>query len=84
MDNDEEWNVFLKDHPIFTLPKSVSGPSGKGNISLELSLNTLPSFTELDPNEDGPTPSGRRQVMVITEQCASTRTTSSLTLFQEL
>ena len=65
MDNDEEWNVFLKDHPIFTLPKSVSGPSGKGNISLELSLNTLPSFTELDPNEDGPTPSGRRQVMVI-------------------
>ena len=65
MDNDEEWNVFLKDHPIFTLPKSVSGPSGKGNNPLELSLNTLPSFTELDPNEDGPTPSGRRQVMVI-------------------
>lgn len=65
MDNDEAWNAFLQDHPIFSLPKSVSGPTGKGNLSLELSLNTLPRFTDINPNDDGPTPSGRRQSMVI-------------------
>lgn len=65
MENDEEWNAFLQDHPIFSLPKSVSGPDGRGNFSLELSLNTLPSFTEFSPNNDVPTPSGRRQTMVI-------------------
>ncbi|CAL1701451.1 unnamed protein product [Somion occarium] len=65
MDNDEDWNAFLRDHPIFSLPKSVSGPTGKGNNSLELSINTLHHFTDLDPSEDAPTPSGRRQVMVI-------------------
>ncbi len=65
MDSEEDWNSSLRGHPIFALPSSVSGPAGKGEVSLELSLNTLPNFTNIDPNDDGPTPSGRRQVMVI-------------------
>lgn len=66
MEGEEDWNAFLKDHPVFSLPKSVSGPTGGGEVSLELSRNTLPRFTsDLDPSDDGPTPSGRRQVMLI-------------------
>ena len=65
MDTDEDWNSLLSSHPIFALPKSVSGPTGKGKSSLELSHNTLSDFTNLDPDNDEATPSGRRQVMVI-------------------
>ncbi|KAI0796551.1 nuclear pore component-domain-containing protein [Abortiporus biennis] len=68
MDAEEDWNAFLKDHPVLSLPKSVAGPAGKGEVALELSMNTLPNFTsDLDPVDDGPTPSGRRQVMIIRE-----------------
>lgn len=65
MEKEVDWNALLKDHPIFNLPKSVTGAAGKGEASLELSLSSLPEFTEIDPEHDGPTPSGRRQVMVI-------------------
>ncbi|EKM59400.1 uncharacterized protein PHACADRAFT_114086 [Phanerochaete carnosa HHB-10118-sp] len=64
MEGEEDWNVFLRDHPIFTLPKSTSTPTYKDQTSLELSLNTLPEFAKADRNSDGPTPSGRRQVIV--------------------
>ena len=63
MDGDEDWNAFLDDHPIFKNGKS--GLSSKDEISLELSLNTLPDFTSDDIHAEGPAPSGRRQVMVI-------------------
>ncbi|KAH8106097.1 nuclear pore component-domain-containing protein [Cristinia sonorae] len=65
MDTDEDWSSLLQGHPILSLPKSVSSPVGKGKSILELSHNTLPDFTSSDPESDEPTPSGRRQVMVI-------------------
>lgn len=65
MNNDDDWSKILNDHPIFSLPKSFTGPTAQAEASLELSSNTLPNFTHLDPADDGPTPSGRRQVMVL-------------------
>ena len=65
MDGDEDWNAFLKDHPIFKNGKGGTGLSSKDAISLELSLNTLSDYTTDDLAVDGPMPSGRRQVMVI-------------------
>lgn len=62
---DDDWSDVLNDHPIFTLPKSINGPTGYTKSSLELSTNTLRSFRSVDPQEDGPTPSGRRQVMIL-------------------
>lgn len=57
----------LEAHPIFSLPKSFSGPlSSKEKSWLELSTSTLPNFKDVHPTmEDGPAPSGRRQVMVL-------------------
>jgi nucleoporin NUP82 len=65
MDGDEDWSKILDGHSIFSLPKSFRGPTAQSETSLELSTNTLPSFTHVDPAEDGPTPSGRRHVMVL-------------------
>lgn len=65
MNNDDDWSKILNGHPIFSLPKSFTGPTAQAEASLELSSNTLPNFTHLDPTDDGPTPSGRRQVMVL-------------------
>lgn len=65
MDGEEDWNAFLRDHPVFSLPEDVSAAPSKEELSFELSLNTLPNFTTADPSDDGPTPSGRRQIMVI-------------------
>ncbi|KAF9469037.1 hypothetical protein BDZ94DRAFT_1182915 [Collybia nuda] len=65
MNNDDDWSKILSNHPIFSLPKSFTGPTAQAEASLELSSNTLPNFTHLDPADDGPTPSGRRQVMVL-------------------
>ncbi|GLB33650.1 putative nuclear pore component [Lyophyllum shimeji] len=65
MDPDNDWSDVLSGHPIFSLPEVFTGPSPRAEVSLELSSNTLPSFTQLDPTEDGPAPSGRRQVMVL-------------------
>ncbi|GJE84496.1 nucleoporin nup82 [Phanerochaete sordida] len=65
MDGEEDWNAFLRDHPIFALPKTASPATGKRQTSLELSLSTLPEFTKVDPESDAPAPSGRRQVMVM-------------------
>lgn len=65
MDTEDDWSSVLHDHPIFSLPKSFSGPTAQKEDSLELSTNTLPYFTHVDPHDDGPTPSGRRQVMVL-------------------
>ncbi|OBZ76188.1 Nucleoporin nup82 [Grifola frondosa] len=65
MDSQDDWDSLMKDHPIFSLPKSVSGAAGKREVSLELSLSSLPDFTDVDPLHDGLTPSGRRQNMVI-------------------
>jgi nucleoporin NUP82 len=65
MDGDEDWSKILYGHPIFSLSKSFRGPTAQPETSLELSSNTLPSFTHVDPAEDGPTPSGRRHVMVL-------------------
>jgi nucleoporin NUP82 len=64
--SDDDWSSVLADHPIFSLPKTFSGPASQNSQrSLELSSATLPKFTQTDPEEDGPTPSGRRQVMVL-------------------
>jgi hypothetical protein len=62
---DDDWSAVLNDHPIFYLPKSVNGLAGHTEASLELSTKTLQSFNNVDPAEDGPTPSGRRQVMIL-------------------
>ncbi|OCH90689.1 hypothetical protein OBBRIDRAFT_819148 [Obba rivulosa] len=60
----DDWDALLRDHPIFELPKA-SKAAGKRDVSLELSLSSLPDFTSLDPGNDSPAPSGRRQTMVI-------------------
>jgi nucleoporin NUP82 len=65
MNTDDDWTSILTDHPIFSLPKCLSGPIASAGASLELSSNTLPDFLDVDPSKDGPTPSGRRQVMVL-------------------
>lgn len=65
MNSDNEWNEILKGHPIFSLPKSFRDPITETETSLELSTNTLPRFVKADPLDDGPTPSGRRQTMVL-------------------
>ncbi|KXN86370.1 Nucleoporin nup82 [Leucoagaricus sp. SymC.cos] len=65
MKSDNEWNEILKNHPIFSLPKSFQGPTAAAETLLELSTNSLPRFVEVDPLDDGPTPSGRRQTMVL-------------------
>ncbi|KAL0949645.1 hypothetical protein HGRIS_009689 [Hohenbuehelia grisea] len=64
-DGDEDWSTVLNNHPIFSLPKSFTGPLAQPLSSLELSTNSLSSFTNVDPQEDGAAPSGRRQVMVL-------------------
>ncbi|KAI0638319.1 hypothetical protein C8Q77DRAFT_1090535 [Trametes polyzona] len=65
MSGEEDWEELLKDHPVFSFPRSVSGPRGKGEDCLNLSLSSLPDFVDLDPVDDKPTPSGRRQVVAI-------------------
>ncbi|KAG6880302.1 hypothetical protein C0992_000079 [Termitomyces sp. T32_za158] len=62
---DQNWPASLADHPIFSLPKAFSGPLARSTSSLELSTNSLSSFTNVDPTVDELTPSGRRQVMVL-------------------
>ncbi|RPD67026.1 hypothetical protein L226DRAFT_529416 [Lentinus tigrinus ALCF2SS1-7] len=65
MSSEEDWDELLRNHPVFTLPKRVSGRGGKGEASLNLSLSSLPDFVDLDPVDDKPTPSGRRQAIAI-------------------
>ena len=69
MDGDEGWNTFLHDHPIFASAKdsgaSASGAGKDERRSLELSLKTLPDFTNQDTEDIRPVRSGRRQIMVI-------------------
>lgn len=65
MSTEDDWDKFLNDHPALQLPKSVSGPAGKGEAALHLSLSSLPDFVDLDPIDDKPTPSGRRQAIAI-------------------
>ncbi|KAJ8481252.1 hypothetical protein ONZ45_g15367 [Pleurotus djamor] len=64
MDNDDEWSNWLRDHPIFSLPRNTNTTLFKDEESLELSTSTLPKFIKQD-REDGPTPSGRRRTMVL-------------------
>lgn len=64
MDDEDNWASLLKDHPIFTLPKPSDDFNAHSSL-LELSTSSLPSFTHADPTNDGQTPSGRRQVMVL-------------------
>lgn len=61
----DDCSSILDDHPIFSLSKSFTGALDQRDSSLELSTATLPNFTQTDPAYDGPTPSGRRQVMVL-------------------
>jgi len=56
----DDWSSLLKGHPIFSFPTDTS-PSQQ----LELSTNSLPDFTRLEPHNDFPSPSGRRQIMVL-------------------
>ncbi|KAI1796250.1 hypothetical protein LXA43DRAFT_989000 [Ganoderma leucocontextum] len=65
MGSEEEWDELLRNHPIFSLPKGVAGPSGRGEAALNLSLSSLPDFVDLDPVEDKPTPCGRRQAIAV-------------------
>ncbi|KAI0092598.1 hypothetical protein BDY19DRAFT_883645 [Irpex rosettiformis] len=65
MDGAEDWNAFLKDHPIFKSAKGKHATAAKEDASFELSLSSLPDFTTDDLDNNTLTPSGRRQVMVI-------------------
>ncbi|KAI9000883.1 hypothetical protein BD414DRAFT_473007 [Trametes punicea] len=67
MSGEEDWEELLKDHPVFSPLRSVSGPAGGGRQSLNLSLSSLPDFVTLDPIDDKPTPSGRRQAIAIND-----------------
>lgn len=60
MSDTDEWTKLLHDHPIFSPPKEIDPLN-----PLELSTKTLPNFTTPDPQRDVPTPSGRRQVMIL-------------------
>ncbi|EMD40644.1 hypothetical protein CERSUDRAFT_148888 [Gelatoporia subvermispora B] len=60
---EDDWDALFKDHPIFELAKDSK--LARRDISLELSLSSLPDFTSLDPENDSPAPSGRRQTMLI-------------------
>ncbi|KAF8665610.1 hypothetical protein AX16_000066 [Volvariella volvacea WC 439] len=61
----EDWGEILKDHPIFSLPQSLATSTPEERASLELSTATLPKYINVDPEVDSPTPSGRRQVMIL-------------------
>jgi nucleoporin NUP82 len=56
----DDWSSVLKGHPIFSLPTDT-----KQSQQLELSTSSLPHFTQLEPSHGSPSPSGRRQVMVL-------------------
>jgi len=61
----DEWSDILRDHPIFSLPKPFDEPLSNSRDLLELSTTTLSKFTNVDPQDDELTPSGRRQVMIL-------------------
>ena len=65
MDDEQDWNDVLRDHPIFGLPKGINGPGGNSETSLQLSSNTLQQFKNVDSRDDSAVPSGRRQTMVL-------------------
>lgn len=66
MDGDDDWNRLLKDHPIFSFKSNLLDLTQDSTQSvLELSTKTLPKFLQTDPTKDDPTPSGRRQTMVL-------------------
>ena len=58
----DEWSSTLKDHPIFSPVNRSLSPSSD---VFELSTTTLAKFTNVSPQQDEPTPSGRRQVMIL-------------------
>jgi len=58
----DEWSSTLKDHPIFS--PVIDSLSSSPNI-FELSTTTLAKFTNVSLQENEPTPSGRRQVMIL-------------------
>jgi len=60
MESLDDWSSLLNGHPIFSSPADATQPQ-----HLELSTNSLPDFTRLEPQHDSPSPSGRRQVMVL-------------------
>jgi len=65
MSTTDEWSNLLRDHPIFSLPKAFDVAQSTSRALLELSTNTLQRYTNVDPHEDAPTPSGRRQTMIL-------------------
>ncbi|KAH9850721.1 hypothetical protein C2E23DRAFT_833937 [Lenzites betulinus] len=65
MSGEEDWEELLHNHPVFSFPKSVTGPGRNREQSLSLSLSSLPDFVNVDPIDDKPTPSGRRQAVAI-------------------
>ncbi|TFY82602.1 hypothetical protein EWM64_g1412 [Hericium alpestre] len=64
MDSEGDWSTILNDHPIFSRSAGAS-TSIQDQASLELSTNTLRSFTDVNPEDESPAPSGRRQTMVV-------------------
>ena len=62
---EEGCDELLRNHPIFSAPNTLAGPSEKGSASLNLSLSSLPDFVGLDPVEDKATPYGRRQAIAV-------------------
>ncbi|KAH7916326.1 hypothetical protein BJ138DRAFT_1075738 [Hygrophoropsis aurantiaca] len=63
MDQDD-WSSILENHPIFS-QKHHSNLAFDTEESLELSTNTLHKHARVDSDEDGPSLSGRRQVMIL-------------------
>lgn len=62
---DDDWASLLSDHPIFSPPKNIIQSKTRTGNALELSTSTLSDFINVNPRDDLPTPSGRRQVMVL-------------------
>jgi nucleoporin NUP82 len=56
----DDWSSVLKGHPIFASPTDA-----RPSQQLELSTNSLPEFTRVESDSDAPSPSGRRQTMVL-------------------
>jgi nucleoporin NUP82 len=65
MKSSDDWSQVLNNHPIFSLPNSFEGTNNTRKELLELSPKTLKCFTKVNTEDDGPTPSGRRQVMLL-------------------
>ena len=60
MDHDQDWDSFLDGHPVLDIPRTEDA-----SVEVELTVKNVRDREVNTANNDGPAPSGRRQVMVI-------------------